>query len=226
MQVGIKETWRIPDIVISALIFIISFVFVFLIFEFVSNIEMPDGVGFEGIFLLFPIAFLYKKYPFDIFSLKLDIRSTLIPLLIGFVVFYVIQFPFPPRALNLEEINHFSNEFNSISELVRGKRLFLLLNLIVITPILSELYFRGYIYRILKNRYDVITGGIVSSIIYSVMSFQLEENAFLGTFILGLLLAYVYEKSNSIIVASLVHSSGNVIWLAACYWGHLGSLKM
>ncbi len=221
MRNVIGETWRISDIVISVLIFMFSVLLAF----FVFNIEMLEEMDVVFIFLLFPIAFLYKQYPFDIFSLKLDIRSTLTPLLIGFVVMYIFMLPFPPRAWNLEEINYFSNEFNSISEFSWGKRWFYLLNLIVLTPILSELYFRGYIYRILKNRYDMITGIIVSSLIYSAMHFQLET-AFLETFMPGLALAYVYEKSNSIIVASLVHSSGNVIWLVACYWGHLASLKI
>lgn len=99
----------------------------------------------------------------------------------------------------------------------------------IIPSLGEEAGWRGVMYPFLKERLGVTTGRIVGGILWGVWHFPLviigghfygKENRFLGCFMIclaltvfGIFIDYIYDKSGSIIVASIAHSAMNAAGL-------------
>lgn len=78
---------------------------------------------------------------------------------------------------------------------------------VVIASITEEILFRGFLYAILR-RYAGAFGSIVASAL--VFAFLHEPIAFLPIFVIGCLLAYLYERTGSLIAPIAAHASNNL----------------
>jgi membrane protease YdiL (CAAX protease family) len=84
--------------------------------------------------------------------------------------------------------------------------------IVVIVPISEELFFRGYLFRMLSQRAGVSAGFMLSSLMFAIVHFNLS-----GFFIylgIGLVLAYVYRRSGSIVAPIAGHIVHNGIVLS------------
>lgn len=79
--------------------------------------------------------------------------------------------------------------------------------LVILGPLMEELLFRGLIYNKLKIISETTIAAYISAIIFGVYHMNLVQGLY--TFVLGVLLAYVYEKYNTIIAAYLLHMAAN-----------------
>jgi membrane protease YdiL (CAAX protease family) len=91
----------------------------------------------------------------------------------------------------------------------------LLLAGIVVAPVVEELFFRGFVYAGLAQRYSWRKAAIISSALFALIHLQLT--AVLPIFILGYIFAYLYRRSGSIWPAVLMHVSTNALGLGAAY---------
>jgi len=82
-------------------------------------------------------------------------------------------------------------------------------------PLAEELYFRGVLYSALRNHFGIGIGAIVSSLIFGALHGDISIAG--ATFVMGLVLAYFYEKSRSIWPSVLIHALNNSLKLAAIY---------
>jgi membrane protease YdiL (CAAX protease family) len=82
---------------------------------------------------------------------------------------------------------------------------------IVIGPCLEEIFFRGFLYRILRRRFGAGAGMVISASFFALI----HENsfAFWPIFVLGLALAYVAEKRRSIVACMVMHMTHNALFL-------------
>src|SRR5262245_39042250 len=64
---------------------------------------------------------------------------------------------------------------------------------VVFAPIVEEIFFRGFLFQGFRQRYGWISGIVISSAIFAAAHFDLV--AFIPTFILGAVLAYLYHRS-------------------------------
>jgi membrane protease YdiL (CAAX protease family) len=85
----------------------------------------------------------------------------------------------------------------------------------VVAPIVEEIIFRGYIFAGLRNDFGWVKAAIISSLLFSIIHFQIT--AFIPIFILGMIFAYLYQRSNSIWPAIIMHVSTNTIALVAAF---------
>lgn len=83
------------------------------------------------------------------------------------------------------------------------------LAIVVIAPIVEETLFRGFIFKGLQNSFGFWPAAIVSAGLFALAHGQL--NVALDTFILGLFLAYLFSKSDSIWPSVILHASKNAI---------------
>lgn len=96
------------------------------------------------------------------------------------------------------------------------KSIFILVSLIffgiVIAPVMEEIMFRGFLQTALKNsvcgRYAI---AITASLFAAV---HMDIFAFLQIFILGMLLGYLYEKTQTLVASTVVHILHNSLTLA------------
>lgn len=86
---------------------------------------------------------------------------------------------------------------------------------VVLAPIVEEIFFRGFVFQGFRQRYGWISAMLVSSIVFAVA--HLDLVAFLPTFILGCLLAYMFQRSNSIWPGVILHFLVNAFGLCAAY---------
>ena len=83
-------------------------------------------------------------------------------------------------------------------------RVLYVMNLIIIAPLVEEILFRGYFYRVIKIRYGVFWAVFFSTLFFAF--FHLNSSSVL----LGFIFAFVYEKSESLWGSIIVHSMSNL----------------
>lgn len=77
----------------------------------------------------------------------------------------------------------------------------------VLGPILEELLFRGAITRVLLEKYSPAKAVIISALIFGI--FHINPAQVVSAFLIGLLLAWLYYKTASLIPCILVHILNN-----------------
>jgi membrane protease YdiL (CAAX protease family) len=84
-----------------------------------------------------------------------------------------------------------------------------------LAPFAEELYFRGVLYPWLRQRWGVEIAILASSFIFGIV----HGNAALAgaAFVLGIILAWVYERSDSLWPAVLIHVINNSVKIAVLY---------
>jgi len=85
----------------------------------------------------------------------------------------------------------------------------------ILVPIAEELIFRGFLYNFLKERWGVWPGVFVSAFVFGLI----HGNVIVGVtaFLLGILLAVLYEYSHSLWTSILVHAINNSAKIALLY---------
>lgn len=99
-------------------------------------------------------------------------------------------------------------------------RLAVLLGGAVAAPIGEEVFFRGLVYNALKARFGIGVGIVVSGLLFALV--HIGPLALLIIFPMGMLLAYVYERTKSLWVTITMHALNNgVSFLLLWYAPHL-----
>ncbi len=79
----------------------------------------------------------------------------------------------------------------------------------VLGPIFEEIFFRGFAYTALRARFGASAAMILTALVFSAL--HLNLTAFLPIFFLGIFLAYLYEKTGSLVPSMTAHVLHNVI---------------
>jgi membrane protease YdiL (CAAX protease family) len=77
-----------------------------------------------------------------------------------------------------------------------------------VVAVVEELFFRVVLFALLRQRLRFAYAAIVSSALFALAH---EISAWLPVFVLGLLLAYLYEKRHSLWTNALAHGTLNAI---------------
>jgi membrane protease YdiL (CAAX protease family) len=90
---------------------------------------------------------------------------------------------------------------------------------VIVVPIAEEIFFRGIIYKWLRQRAGFWIGLLVSSIAFGTLHFAAPSIAAIS--VLGVLCALVYELSDSLWTAVTVHAMNNFLAIVLAYlvWG-------
>ena len=99
-------------------------------------------------------------------------------------------------ALNLESLKQY--------------RFLLILGSAIFVPIIEELIFRGIILQFFQQRFPFWIAAIGSSFIFGI-AHTYSVGVMVGAFMMGMFMAVLYKKTNSIIPAILFHMMNNVL---------------
>jgi len=158
------------------------------------------------------VMFLYKKNPID-FTKELNspliAKYTIIGLLIIFPTLLSLYY-FELPILSVESQNIPQQYSDNITRTI----IHLILACIII-PICEEIIFRYYFYNILKDRYGLHLGVIISTALFVGAHYFNPINLVLV--FQGLLYLYVYQKSNSIFSSIILHIFNNSMWIFLVY---------
>ena len=180
-------------------------------------------VIYEAAYLLPAIAVLFLKRA-SWRELRLN-RFPFSELLVGFALLFIaymviilhnltlIYFDIAPQAEYMMQL--FDMELNFW---VLG------IAVVVIAPISEEIFFRSFVYAGLVERFGWQKAVLISALIFGAAHMQLV--AFLPTFLMGLVLAYLYERSQSVVPSIILHFSVNgfgftMIYLLTTYGENL-----
>jgi len=86
---------------------------------------------------------------------------------------------------------------------------------VIFAPIVEEIFFRGFLFQGFREKYGWVKGGLLSAAVFAVG--HLDPVALIPTFILGLLLAYMYHRSNSVWPGIILHFLVNAFGFCSIY---------
>jgi hypothetical protein len=85
----------------------------------------------------------------------------------------------------------------------------------IVAPFVEEVFFRGFIFAGLRQRWDWKKAALASSALFAL--FHVMPTSLAPIFILGLIFAFLYQVSGSIWPAILMHMLTNSVALLAAY---------
>ncbi|MFD1738887.1 CPBP family intramembrane glutamic endopeptidase [Bacillus salitolerans] len=80
----------------------------------------------------------------------------------------------------------------------------------LISPIYEEIFYRGFLYRFLRGKYGVTVSIFISSFIFMVVHIP-TYNTLPVNFVTGVVFAWTYERSGSVIPGIIIHGIFNGI---------------
>ena len=80
----------------------------------------------------------------------------------------------------------------------------------IISPIYEEILYRGFLYRWLRSKCGLKAGLFLSSFIFMIVHIP-TYNVLPATFVSGLLFAWTYEKTKSVLPGMIIHGTFNAI---------------
>jgi len=87
---------------------------------------------------------------------------------------------------------------------------------VVFAPFVEEIFFRGFLFQGFRQKYGWVRAMLLSSAIFAAA--HLDPVSLIPTFILGLVLAYLFQRSNSIWPGTILHFLVNAFGLGAAYF--------
>lgn len=163
------------------------------------------------------LYFIIVKYKERISSLGITLKDFYKNILSG-ITAYMFTLPVLIAALILSMIVLEKIGYNAPPERIfdmffEEKRsnvvLFLTLFVAILGPIVEEIFFRGFLYSAVKKRFGVFLGLLLSSALFSVLHTNIA--GFLPIMVLGILMAFLYEVTGSLVTSIAVHILHNSI---------------
>ena len=96
-------------------------------------------------------------------------------------------------------------------------RIYLIVFTVLVAPVAEEILFRGVLYPAIKQGGYPRTAMWVTSLIWAAIHLSLA--IVLPLFVLGLALAYLYEKTNNLLAPITAHAVFNAVNVAFLYFG-------
>lgn len=101
-----------------------------------------------------------------------------------------------------------SAESEHLRDLGGGSLVLLVLVTVVLAPVFEELFFRGLFYPALRRRLGVWGAIALNGVIFGAL--HMQPLFMLSLVLVGMILAYLYEKTESLVAPMLAHSMYNL----------------
>lgn len=131
--------------------------------------------------------------------------------LLGIFIIFVVAsnlllwvLPFLVPGFNSQQVQ--TNDFTNSNA---SNPMIALIALVIIPPIIEETVFRGFIFPAFATKWGTVWGAIISSLMFGFAHLQPNVSAY--TFLLGLLLCFLYVRLKSIFPGMLFHMLNNYL---------------
>lgn len=160
--------------------------------------------------------YLYLRYPIKLeefgFSKKF-FKKTFLFGCIGGAIISLINFPYKTIIGEMK-----------ISDKIfiyQNSKLYYILTFLFIVcifiPIIEEIYFRGFVFKLILLRYDAFLGYVISTGLFIFFHGFSSGGSTVLLIIISLILASLYEKTNAIGACIIAHGLLNLTWYLAVY---------
>lgn len=156
-----------------------------------------------------------KRFGFIKFNLSKNLLRVLLAggalIALTSAAFYIVEQLLPNVNLDQEQDIAFTAASSSV-EIVLA-----FIALVIIAPVVEEAIFRGLLLTSFIKRFGLALGVLLSSLLFGLVHWQ--PNVGIVTFIMGLILAWLYLKSRSLYPAIMFHSLKNLVAFGLIFWG-------
>lgn len=165
------------------------------------------------------IAFYLHRYKAKLATVgwrKFDIGKT-IAYFFGFLVIFLlgVQLILTLVSVLVPGFNANQAQTNGIISTAHQQPILALISLVILPPMLEETLFRGFIFPALSKKMGLFWGAIVSSALFGIA--HLQANISVYTFVLALVLCYLYVKLKSIVPGIFLHMLNNYLAFMMMY---------
>jgi membrane protease YdiL (CAAX protease family) len=193
----------------------------------ISNISFSILYGIQIVLMLGVVWYFAihrrKSRPRDLGLRYYSIGKTIWYSFLALLAIFLVSFLYVFLMNSLFSIEAPSSK---IEVLVRNRSLSSNILLVVVTliaPFSEEVFFRGFLYSAFKKSWGVNAGLFLSSLLFAAV--HLELYSFIPLMIIGWILAYMFEKTKSLIPAIFLHGVYNLI-LILILLGELEIIKL
>ncbi len=103
----------------------------------------------------------------------------------------------------------FYDQGERLQDLSKGCLVLLFIVTVVLAPVFEELFFRGLFYPALRRRVGVTAAIVLNGVIFGILHFQ--PLYMLSLILVGVVLAYLYEKTDSLAAPMITHALYNLV---------------
>jgi hypothetical protein len=208
--------WKIWDVCKVAILFLffsqIIYGFEYLFFHLDIYLRMVINTYILDVtvitLVIFVVTAIYRQ---SLSSLGLSLKNWLKAVFVGIVGYITILptlFLITLVVFSLARGLDYQPPHQAVFDLflIEQRKAVIVLSTILVAilgPIGEEIFFRGFMYKAIRNRFGVRIGLILSAALFAGLHNNLI--GFLPIMALGMLLAYLYEKSGSLIPSITVH---------------------
>ncbi|MGM2731551.1 lysostaphin resistance A-like protein [Bacillus cereus group sp. Bce005] len=140
-------------------------------------------------------------------SIKLS-RSSFVWILVGIILVFLAQIIGSMLDKSIFQLTTQSaNTSNTVAAAAISP--VALISIVLLAPLIEEFVFRYAAINILTRRFKQTWSILISSLFFSIMHFDFPF--IFGYFLIGLVLAVVYVRTNRLLVSFVVHASMNLI---------------
>jgi membrane protease YdiL (CAAX protease family) len=214
-------TWSVSDVfkvlLLSFLVFILSIIAVTFSFHLLSVIDLFDSIFtsfmflslFHIILLSFTIIYLRRRGGGfrSIGFRRIDRRIIGVGIISGLIILVANMF----ISMLLQPIIGTSPIQEEVYRLISkpGIQIAMLILSTVLAPFVEEVYFRGFSYQAFKKSWGTKTAILLCSVFFSIL--HMDPWSIPHTFIVGVILTLVYEKTGNLNAAVIAHSMNNLL---------------
>lgn len=137
---------------------------------------------------------------------KIGKKDIFLSIILGVTLSIIYNF----IVYNLNEIYSFTNLYSGNTNIIIA-----IISTGIIGPIIEEYMIRGIMYNELKQKYSTMKSIIITTIIFSLLHFNLVQIIY--ALILGFILIYMYEKTNNIKIPIILHMTSNIVTTIYCF---------
>jgi len=221
-----KPLWGVGDIVKVVLLFM-SFGYCSAIFEMFlikifpifqnNNFRMIFStaiINTSAILIVFYFVRVKSSQTFEVLGLtKRGLSKSFLYAFIGYLSILPIVAIIMVVTIVIIKIMNYSPPLQPIVEIFlkekgSGILIFSSVFAAIFGPITEEIFFRGFMYGAVKNKVGILGAILGTSLIFSVLHAHIV--GFMPIFVLGILLAYLREKTGSLIPSIFVHVAHNL----------------
>ena len=224
--------WNLKD-VIKALAVLVGLVipgFIFSVLPF-SEGQIASSVNplltslvmilMEGVLIFLAWTFTVRKYHASWRQLGLNDFDLLRSLIHGVLWLIALRIFVAVYALIAQSIFNFKPSFDLVQGIPDmfgsgiGGLILAILVVSLVAPVAEELFFRGFIYSALRNRFGVGKGIMISAVIFAF--FHSRAWLIIPVTAMGAVLAFLYEREKSIGPAIVLHALNNLSSIILIY---------
>ena len=221
-----KIKWGILDILlVLVFIFILTRFFTWLVSDFIESLVVTQKYLISIIFqttavILALVCFnIIRGVTWKEFGIRIESLTKMLTYGVfgGIILLFVVVL----AGLLMELIFPTEPSLQPFAEVVLGAAgyrdlIILLIIGAILVPIGEELYFRGMVYPVFKAKWGLAAGMVISGVFFSLLHADIFR--FLPLLLGGIGLAYIYEKSNSLLACMLAHGLWNGIMIFLLYY--------